>query len=62
MSGRTRIVIMQGITSHTAGAHFAVLTQGFPQLVRVSPDVVHAGRFPHVRRKQRGDLPGAHGE
>lgn len=43
-SGRTRIVIMQGITSHaeTIGGHFAVLTQGFPQLVRLSPDVVHA--------------------
>jgi chemosensory pili system protein ChpC len=43
-SGRTRIVVMQGITSHaeTIGGHFAVLTQGFPQLVRLSPDVVHA--------------------
>jgi chemosensory pili system protein ChpC len=42
MSGRTRIVIMQGITAHTAGNQFAVLTQGFPQLVRLNPDVVHA--------------------
>jgi chemosensory pili system protein ChpC len=43
-SGRTRIVVMQGITAHAAavGGHFAVLTQGFPQLVRLSPDVVHA--------------------
>ena len=43
-SGRTRIVVMQGITTHAAavGGHFAVLTQGFPQLVRLSPDVVHA--------------------
>jgi len=43
-SGRTRIVVMQGITPHAAavGGHFAVLTQGFPQLVRLSPDVVHA--------------------
>ncbi len=40
-SGRTRIVVMQGITSHTEG-QFAVLTQGFPQLVRLSPDVIHA--------------------
>jgi chemosensory pili system protein ChpC len=42
MSGRTRIVVMQGITGFTAGGHFAVLTQGFPQLVRLSPDVIHA--------------------
>jgi chemosensory pili system protein ChpC len=42
MSGRTRIVVMQALTSHTPGNHFAVLTQGFPQLVRVSPDVLHA--------------------
>ena len=43
-SGRTRIVVMQGITAHAAavGGHFALLTQGFPQLVRLSPDVVHA--------------------
>ena len=27
---------MQGITSHTAGGNFAVLTQGFPQLVQAS--------------------------
>ena len=40
-SGRTRIVVMQGITGQTGG-HFAVLTQGFPQLVRLSPDVIHA--------------------
>ena len=41
-SGRTRLVVMQGITSHmdATGGHFAVLTQGFPQLVRLSPDVV----------------------
>ena len=41
-SGRTRIVVLQGITAALECAHFAVLTQGFPQLVRVSPDVVHA--------------------
>jgi len=42
-SGRTRIVVMQGITASgdRSLGHFAVLTQGFPQLVRVSPDVVH---------------------
>jgi chemosensory pili system protein ChpC len=39
-SGRTRIVVMQAITAQTAG-HFAVVTQGFPQLVRLSPDVIH---------------------
>jgi len=43
-SGRTRLVVMQGITPHVdaAGGHFAVLTQGFPQLVRLTPDVLHA--------------------
>jgi chemosensory pili system protein ChpC len=38
-SGRTRIVVMQGITGLTGG-HFALLTQGFPQLVRLGPDVM----------------------
>jgi hypothetical protein len=32
---------MQGITGQTGG-NFAVLTQGFPQLVRLAPEVVHA--------------------
>jgi chemosensory pili system protein ChpC len=43
-SGRTRLVVMQGITPHTeaSGGYFAVLTQGFPQLVRLSPDVLHS--------------------
>jgi chemosensory pili system protein ChpC len=40
-SGRTRIVVMQGITGQ-AGGNFALLTQGFPQLVRLTPDVVQA--------------------
>jgi chemosensory pili system protein ChpC len=42
VSGRTRIVVMQGITPHaeSVGGHFAVLTQGFPQLVRLSPEVI----------------------
>jgi chemosensory pili system protein ChpC len=39
-SGRTRIVVMQGITDQTGG-HFAVLTQGFPQLVRLGLEVLH---------------------
>jgi chemosensory pili system protein ChpC len=40
MSGRTRIVVMQGIGGGPV-QQFALLTQGFPQLVRLSPDVVH---------------------
>jgi chemosensory pili system protein ChpC len=39
-SGRTRIVVMQGISGSDA-ANFAIVTQGFPQLVRLSPDVIH---------------------
>jgi chemosensory pili system protein ChpC len=40
-SGRTRIVVMQALTAECAAGHFAVLTQGFPQLVRLSAEVVH---------------------
>lgn len=40
-SGRTRIVVMQGIGAGPV-TQFAVVSQGFPQLVRLSPDVVHA--------------------
>jgi len=34
--------VMQAIAGEIAAGHFAILTQGFPQLVRLSPDVIHA--------------------
>ena len=37
---RTRIVIFVALGSHITGGYFGVLTQGFPQLVRVNPDLV----------------------
>jgi chemosensory pili system protein ChpC len=39
-SGRTRVVIFHCIASHLEGGFFGVVSQGFPQLVRVSSDVV----------------------
>jgi chemosensory pili system protein ChpC len=43
-SGRTRLVVMQAITAQldASAGHFAVLAQGFPQLVRVSSDVLRS--------------------
>jgi chemosensory pili system protein ChpC len=40
--GRTRIVIFVALTTKLPGGYFGMLTQGFPQLVRVNPDVVKA--------------------
>ena len=39
-SGRTRLVVFHCLGTRLEGGHFAVLSQGFPQLVRVSSDVV----------------------
>jgi chemosensory pili system protein ChpC len=39
-SGRTRLVVFHCLGTRLDGGHFAVLSQGFPQLVRVSSDVV----------------------
>lgn len=39
---RTRIVVFVGLSNQVAGGYFGMLTQGFPQLVRVNPDVVKA--------------------
>src|SRR5438046_7061447 len=39
-SGRTRIVILHALGTRVEGGHFALVSQGFPQLVRVSSDVV----------------------
>jgi chemosensory pili system protein ChpC len=39
-SGRTRIVILHALGTRVDGGNFAIVSQGFPQLVRVSNDVV----------------------
>ncbi len=37
---RTRIVVFHAITDALKGGYYGLLTQGFPQLVRVNPDVL----------------------
>jgi chemosensory pili system protein ChpC len=37
---RARVVVFHAITSELKGGYYGVLTQGFPQLVRVNPDVL----------------------
>jgi chemosensory pili system protein ChpC len=37
---RARIVVLHAITDQLKGGYYGILTQGFPQLVRVNPDVV----------------------
>ena len=39
-SGRTRIVVFHCLGSKVEGGYFGIVSQGFPQLVRVSSDVV----------------------
>jgi len=39
-SGRTRIVVVNCLGDLLPAGNFGVLTQGFPQLVRLNPDVV----------------------
>jgi chemosensory pili system protein ChpC len=38
--GRTRIALVQGITGRLSTGVFGILTEGFPQLVRVNRDVL----------------------
>jgi len=42
VGGRTRIVVFVCLGQKLPVGHFGVLTQGFPQLVRVSPEVIQA--------------------
>jgi chemosensory pili system protein ChpC len=37
---RTRIVVLHALGASLRGGHYGILTQGFPQLVRVNPDVL----------------------
>ena len=39
-TGRTRIVVFYATTGQLKSGYFGVLTQGFPQLVRVNEDVL----------------------
>lgn len=39
-TGRTRIVVFYAITGQLKTGYFGILTQGFPQLVRVNKDVL----------------------
>jgi chemosensory pili system protein ChpC len=38
--GRTRIVVFHAIGNELQGGYFGIMTQGFPQLVRVNGDVL----------------------
>jgi len=37
---RTRVVVFHAITQELKGGYYGILTQGFPQLVRVNADVL----------------------
>ena len=39
-TGRTRIVVLHALGTRVEGGYFGIVSQGFPQLVRVSSDVV----------------------
>ena len=39
-TGRTRVVVFYSITGGIRAGHFGILTQGFPQLVRVNEEVL----------------------
>src|SRR5690606_28987280 len=41
---RTRVVVFHALTSALRGGYYGLLTQGFPQLVRVNPDVLSVDR------------------
>lgn len=40
VTGRTRVVVFYAITGQLKTGYFGILTQGFPQLVRVNRDVL----------------------
>jgi chemosensory pili system protein ChpC len=39
-TGRTRIVVLHALGERLPSGHFGVMTQGFPQLVRLNPDII----------------------
>ena len=61
-SGRTRVVILHALGTQIEGGNFAVVSQGFPQLVRVSSDVVRPDNSRSFPERAPGHLPDPHGE
>lgn len=53
ISGRTRIVVFYAVTGQLKTGYFGILTQGFPQLVRVNRDVLKL----HTRDGWPADAP-----
>ena len=62
ISSRTRIVIFHAAGGKLQSGYFGMLTQGFPQLVRVNADVRAAGSVAQLSRALAGHLPGTHGQ
>lgn len=52
-SGRTRIVVFFATSGKIRGAYFGILTQGFPQLVRVNREVLKLDKSATIE----GDVP-----
>ena len=60
---RTRIVIFVALSAaRSPGGYFGVITQGFPQLVRVNDDVVKSRPEPQLSRARPDPVPGAHAQ
>jgi chemosensory pili system protein ChpC len=51
-SGRTRIVVVHCLGQKLNGGCFGIMTQGFPQLVRVNPDVLKADHMRSFAERQ----------
>ncbi|NNF52248.1 MAG: chemotaxis protein CheW [Gammaproteobacteria bacterium] len=45
-SRRSRIAVFAALTDKVPGGYLGILTQGFPQLVRVNPDVLQVDNAP----------------
>jgi len=61
-AGRSRVVIFHCIGDKLEGGFFGLVSQGFPQLVRVSSDVVRPDNSKVFPERHAGDLPGAHAQ
>ncbi len=56
---RARVVVFHAITDALKGGYYGILTQGFPQLVRVNPDVLGLETEQPVPEQFSGAVPRA---
>ena len=60
LTGRTRVVVLFALGNQVEGGYYGMVSQGFPQLVRVSADILRPDPDQDLPRAHADHFAGAH--